>query len=491
MPEDLKRGYCAWPRREPIVIGERPETPVAEGHEQSPTEREALHGAFVIRRGREFDRLRQIVEQLNRGTRLEEILNFLYEEFRDVIPYNRIAYATIDYDRQEIASRWARSDEKTMIHEGYAHKLSESSLAELARLGRPRIINDLEAYVRHRPQSAVTRFLLDENMRSSLTCPLLVEGRAIGFLFFDSQQRAAYSDDHVSFLLDLAGLIATAVQRGQMFNRLADHTQTIERQNRLLAEENRRSRIELAMARKVQLALIPKRLFGCPGLEFAMFYQPAEAIGGDLLDVLRLGPGAAIAYVADAMGHGVPAALLMTVVSTAFRGAVDRAGQNGNGSVLDPAALLLEVNRIITTSFELQYVTAACALVDTERGRLTLAGAGHPPALIRRAAGGKVEEIESTGVPLGIDPQSRYGNIEVPFGSGDLLLLYTDGIIEAPGASDCRYGLAALKAALAAAPDGPPERFVAALQKRLRVADSGNALEDDRTVLAVRFSPQS
>lgn len=486
MPEDLKRGYCAWPRREPIVIGSRAEAPAGEGHEQSPSEREALHGAFVIRRGREFDRLRQIVERLNRGTRLEEILDFLYEEFRDVIPYNRIAYATIDYERQEIASRWARSDEKTLIHEGYAHPLSETSLAELAREGRPRIINDLEAYARDRPQSAVTRFLLEEKIRSSLTCPLLVEGRAIGFLFFDSQQRGAYAEEHVSFLLDLAGLIATAVQRGQLFNRLADHTQTIERQNGLLAAENRRSRREMEMARQVQLALIPRKLTGFAGLEFAMFYEPAEAIGGDLLNVLQLGPGTAVAYVADAMGHGVSAALLMTVVSTALRGAVERARQNGGSA--DPAALLGEVNRTITASFEMQYVTAACALVDAQRGRLTVAGAGHPPALVRRAGRGEVEEIESTGVPLGIDPESRYGNVEVPFGPGDLLLLYTDGIIEAPGAVGGRYGLAALKAALAAAPDGPPEAFVAGLQERLRAGDAGGELEDDRAVLAVRFS---
>jgi serine phosphatase RsbU (regulator of sigma subunit) len=483
MPEDLKRGYCAWPRREPIVIGERPgpRAPV-----QPQTELGALH-AELLRHGREFDRLRQIIEHLNRGTRLEEILDFLYDEFRDVMPYNRIAFATIDYDRQEVASRWARSDEQTLIHEGYVHPLGHTSLAEIARLARPRIINDLEAYARDRPQSEVTRLLLAEKMRSSLTCPLIVEGRPIGFLFFDAREPAAYSEEHVSFLLDLAGIISAAVQRGQMFSRLADHSRTIERQNHLLAEENRRSRVELEMARKVQLALIPRHLSGCARLQFAMFYQPAEAIGGDLLDVLRLGPGRAVAYVADAMGHGVPAALLMTVVSTAFRGAAERAGQNGNSA--DPAALLLEVNRTITTSFDLQYVTAACALVDADQGRLTLALAGHPPALVRRAGRSEVDEIAATGVPLGIDPESRYGNVEVPFASGDLLLLYTDGITEAPGPAGSRYGLAALKTALAAAPDGPPDSFVTGLQDQLRAFNPNGRLEDDRAALAVRFSP--
>ena len=345
--------------------------------------------------------MRQIIERVNGGVGLDEVLDFVYEECRDTIPYNRIGFAVIDEASGRIVARWARSDGLPKFPVGYWCATGSSSLMDVARAGRPRIINDLSAYAASHPASEVTRLLVEEGLRSSLTCPLRIEGRPVRFLFFDHQGVAMYSSVHVEFFEQIAGVVSVAAERGRMFSELAEKSETIAQQNRALAEENRRNQQELEMARTVQAALIPESLPTCAGLRMAMLYEPAELVGGDLLDAIALGEGRMLVYMADAMGHGVPAALLMSVVRTAFHGAAPR---TASGTSISPGAVLAEVNCTIIDLFGANYVTAVCGRIDVRARRLTLASAGHPPALVRRggSAGGRADsdgDRRSGGVP--------------------------------------------------------------------------------------------
>jgi len=466
-------------RRRPIVVdGDRAPAVPSAGRE--PGARELA--AELRRQRREFDRLRQITERVNRGVRLDEILDFVFDEFRDIIPYNRIAYAGIEYEAERVVARWARSDGAPAFPIGYWHRFENTSLMDLAATGRPRIINDLSAYAERHPASEVTGMLLAEGHRSSLTCPLVVEGRPVGFLFFDCQRPAVYSMVHVEFFLQIAGVISVAVERGRAVSELAEQKALIERQNRELSEENRRNQRELEMARKVQLALIPEALPSCPGLDMAMLYEPALPVGGDLLDVIPLADDGTLVYMADAMGHGVPAALLMSVVHTAFHGAIGAVPQGDSPS---PAAILAEVNRTVMDLFETNYVTAVCARIDLPDRRMALALAGHPPALLLRRGEGTVERLSEGGIPMGIDRGVHYDDAVVAFDASDVLLLYTDGIIEATGPDHNQYGLASLErlflAARGLSADQVTERIRADLARHL----SGAAPVDDIAALTL------
>ncbi|NIA21708.1 MAG: GAF domain-containing protein, partial [Anaerolineaceae bacterium] len=226
----------------PIIIGDRTgREPACRTGEQAV---EAM--AETLERQRlQFQRLRQIIEKINRGQHLEEVLNFIYDEFRDVMPYNRIAFAGIDYEQELIVARWARSDKPQQIVEGYSRSFSETSLMDLARSGRPRIINDLKAYADGKTESETVQMLIEENLRSSLTCPLVVDGRPVGFLFFDSERPNAYTEAHAEFFTQMAGVVSVGVQRGLMFSQLAERNKTIEKQNRQLARQNERNQKEL------------------------------------------------------------------------------------------------------------------------------------------------------------------------------------------------------------------------------------------------------
>ena len=468
----------------PIIVGDQAgREPACRSGEQTVE----VMARTLERQRRQFQRLRQIIEKINRGQRLEEVLDFIYDEFRDVMPYNRISFASIDYEQELIVARWARSDKPQQIVEGYSRGFSQTTLMNLARAGRPRIINDLAAYADQRADSETVQMLIEENLRSSLTCPLVVDDRAVGFLFFDSERPNAYTEAHAEFFAQIAGVVSVGVQRGMMFSQLAERNRTIEEQNRLLALENEHNQQELELARKVQMALIPDVLPESDRIRMATVYEPAEQIGGDALDAVLLKDGCLVVFLADAMGHGVPAALLMSVVTAVFRMALVQAEAD---RMCSPARVLQQVNEAIVGLFEINYVTAFCAVLNPQAGQLAYSVAGHPPGLIRRAAGA-VEELGSEGgIPMGIKNNTSYSDVAASFDPGDLLLLYTDGVIEAVGSDGSHYGLDRLKQFLSGSAGESAQKATTDLKEELGRHCGCTALEDDMTVLALKLLPE-
>ncbi len=468
----------------PIIIGDQASRDTACRTGEQTVEEMARS---LERQRRQFQRLRQIIERINRGQHLEEVLDFIYDEFRDVMPYNRISFASIDYEQELIVARWALSDKPQQIIEGYSRPFSETSLMELARAGRPRIINDLVAYADQRAGSETVQMLVEEELRSSLTCPLVVDGRPVGFLFFDSQRPNSYTEAHAEFFTQIAGVVSVGVQRGMMFSQLADRNRTIEEQNRLLARENERNQQELELARKVQMALIPDVLPESDRIRMAILYEPADLIGGDVLNAVLLRDGCLVVYLADAMGHGVSAALLMSVVAAAFRMALVQAEAD---RMCSPARVLEQANKAIVGMFEMNYVTAFCAVLNPEVGQMAYSVAGHPPGLLRRADG-PVEELGAQGgIPMGIQENTSYNDVMTSFDPGDLLLLYTDGVIEAKSPDGSHYGLDRLKQFLSGSAGRSAHKATTDLKKELGRHCDCTALEDDMTVLALKLLPE-
>ena len=435
----------------------------------------------------EHERLWQIIERISHGVGIEEILDFIFEEFRKLVPYDRMSYAAVEDATGLVVAKWTRSDnERPRIGAGYSQPLAHSSLDEIFRTGRARIINDLAAYLRERPLSDGTRRLVDDGMRSSLTCPLVAGGRPVGFLFFDSRTAGTYSLRHLEPFQQVAGVVSGLLERGRMFSELAAQKAVIEEQGRLRDEEYRRSQQELVLARKVQRALIPATLPHCEHLSLAMLYEPTASIGGDLLDCVRLSDESVLVYVADAMGHGVPAALLMAVVRTAFHGALARQPRIAKPS---PAAVLGEVNRTLVELLGQNYVTAACVRIDSNTDSMTLSLAGHPPALVRRGFAAGVTVVSAQSIPLGISADTTYTDVVEAFEPGDTLVLYTDGVTEAPAPDGTFFGMAGLMRVLRRWRGGSVDGLADRLRRHLAQHSGSAALDDDLTILAVQATP--
>jgi phosphoserine phosphatase RsbU/P len=180
---------------------------------------------------------------------------------------------------------------------------------------------------------------------------------------------------------------------------------------------------ELDTARRIQSSLLPRRIPEQSGLDIAVRFVPMTAVAGDIYDFVRIGPSSIGILVADVSGHGVPAALVASMVKVAFSAQADHAD--------DPAEVLSAMNQVLCRHLEHAYVTAVYAVVNTDRQTVTIANAGHPPALLYQAH--ETAPVQQNGgVMLGVFPEATYTNTEVaPFGAGDRLLLYSDGVLEA------------------------------------------------------------
>ena len=183
-------------------------------------------------RPREAERLVGLAEEISAGLHLEEILRRVYKSFRGLLPYDRIGLALLE-DKGRLVRAIAASSDSRQIHilPGYCAPLKGSSLAEIIKTGRPRILNDLKAYLLVHPGSESTRMIVDEGLRSSLTCPLVAQGKSIGFLFFSSRKANTYRREHVDSYLRLATLLSLSVEKGRLYEDLKEADQV---KNRLL-----------------------------------------------------------------------------------------------------------------------------------------------------------------------------------------------------------------------------------------------------------------
>jgi len=243
------------------------------------------------------------------------------------------------------------------------------------------------------------------------------------------------------------------------------------------AEERRRAEEleqELEMARDIQQGLLLEAAPHLAGWEISAVSLPARTLGGDLYDFLPLPDGGHGIMIGDVSGKGLPAALRMAVARTVFRHEARRDAA--------PGPTLAAVNRGVLSEIPQGMVTMLYARLDPARGELRVANAGHTFPLI---VNGRVSELELSGLPLGVDGDSDYGEAGAALGPGDTVVLYTDGVLEAENPAGEIYGYERLEALIAANSSLKPRAIVALLLHELRAWSAGSQ-SDDITVVVLR-----
>jgi sigma-B regulation protein RsbU (phosphoserine phosphatase) len=232
---------------------------------------------------------------------------------------------------------------------------------------------------------------------------------------------------------------------------------------------------ELEIARRIQTDILPSAYPNSPNFCVAARYIPMTAIAGDLYDFLVADPQQAGLLIADVSGHGIPAALIASMVKLAAT------AQQANAA--DPAALLAGMNNVLHGNTQSQFVTAAYVYLDAASSTLRYAAAAHPPMLLLRD--GEVTPIEQNGLMLAAFSFSNYETATHTIQPGDRLFLYTDGLLEAANLSGEEFGpdrlAALLKASAVLTVDKAADEIVATLQNWSR------SQTDDLTVLICDF----
>lgn len=200
---------------------------------------------------RELQHIQRLTNRINAGMLLPDILDMIYDEFHTLIPYDRIGFSIIEYENNTpwVRAYWSRTNtDDVQIDNSYRAPLRGSSLERIAQTLEPRIINDLRAYYATKPASESTRRILREGIHASLTCPLVVNGNPVGFMFFSSRTPNAYQDAHVALFKQIAGQLSVTLEKGWLITELAQKQAAIEEQNAELRRLHRTKNNFLGMA---------------------------------------------------------------------------------------------------------------------------------------------------------------------------------------------------------------------------------------------------
>jgi sigma-B regulation protein RsbU (phosphoserine phosphatase) len=247
-----------------------------------------------------------------------------------------------------------------------------------------------------------------------------------------------------------------------------------------LARQLHSIRSELETARLIQLSILPNRMPPVEALDIAARYIPMTEVAGDFYDFIFVDDKHVGIFIGDVSGHGMPAALISSMLKIALAAQSPHASQ--------PAEVLSGLNQALCGKFQGHFVTAAYIFVDLEKNTLSYAGAGHPPLVLRDHATNTVTDVVENGLFLGAFPFAAYTAVDRPFNPGDWCLLYTDGILEAANATDEEFGADRLKKFLTDNGNLTADAFADQLLDTLSLwvdKASGRTMEDDLTLLAV------
>jgi serine phosphatase RsbU (regulator of sigma subunit) len=243
---------------------------------------------------------------------------------------------------------------------------------------------------------------------------------------------------------------------------------------------NHRLEGELAIGRRIQRSLMPRRFPSLPGWEIAAAYDAAREVGGDLYDafLLRDRPGCLGLVIADVTGKGIPAALVMADVRALIHAAADHGG--------GPAVTIDRVNRILVSERATGlFVTVAHAELDAASGSLTLASAGHEPVHVIRSDG-TLDILEPPGCLVGMVADIRVDPVDATLGPADALVMHTDGVTEARDPNGGFYGDDRLRELLRSVAGRPATEIVDAIVADVTAFRAGAEAFDDLTLLVVR-----
>jgi len=260
------------------------------------------------------------------------------------------------------------------------------------------------------------------------------------------------------------------------------HTHLVLRETReKLAHQLLAIQKELETARLIQQSILPETLPQVDGLDIAARYVPMAAVAGDFYDFIGVDNEHVGILVADVSGHGMPAALIASMLKIAL------AAQAAHAD--DPARVLHGLNQTLCGKFQHHYVTAAYAFVDMKKRTLTYAGAGHPPLLMWSGGSPVVRDVAENGLFLGKFDFATYSSVELPLSAGDHGLLYTDGISEANNPEGVEFGSERFRQFLADDKNGSANQLIDNLLKELArwsARGKGEDLDDDMTMVAIR-----
>jgi len=403
-----------------------------------------------------IETLVEAVRKISNSLDLDEVLDTIFDSLKELIDYSAAVICVIDTRSGAVYELKTTGYPPDSLRQDFLSS-GGGIIGWVLENGHGEIVNDVKTdarYVKARPET-----------HSEVAVPIIrADGKAIGVINLEADRVNAYDERDLELLTMFASLAAAAI----------DHT-LLHRQ----VMRQRRAESELELARKVVDSLLPRSFPIIEGFDIYGASIPVREVGGDYLDFIDSITDRLAVIVADVSGKGLAAALIMVTFRAYLHATVI--------NELSMRVVMARVNRLIheTTDGD-RFITSFYGLVDPEHKRLLYINAGHNPPMLLRADGTS-QLLQEGGLPLGVFVDSRYSESVVEFRSGDILVLYTDGVVEANNQRDEEFGLERLEKIVRAASDRRAHEIVESITRAVDEysAEVGGP-EDDLTVSIIK-----
>jgi phosphoserine phosphatase RsbU/P len=299
--------------------------------------------------------------------------------------------------------------------------------------------------------------------RSELAVPLIYKDKVIGVLDLEHTKKGFFTEDHQRTITTLAAQIAIAIENARLYEQIARQEGRLER--------------DLAMARELQVRLLPQALPQMAHLEIAAKFSPARTIGGDLYDFLSYSQSRVGLVIGDVSGKGAPAAIYAALVAGILRSHAPMEPA--------PAEMLAAVNySLVERRIDAQFVSLIYCIWDDASLTLQVANSGLPRPVYCHQ--GKTQMIEATGLPLGLFEDAEYDEFVFQAEADDIFVFFSDGILDATNRAGELFGRTRLEKIIAECSTQPAESIVKSIFKAAADHASGVETFDDQTVVAIK-----
>ncbi|MFB3815216.1 MAG: GAF domain-containing protein [Terriglobales bacterium] len=408
----------------------------------------------ATRQARALTLLNEIARDLTSILNLDELLQRMGEELKKLMDYQMFSVLLLDPTGTKLQHRFSqRYDERVQIKHDIP--LGQGLVGYAAAHNEPLAVADVTKDPRYINTNAETR--------SELVVPLVYKGRVIGVLDVEHNKRGYFTEQHLRTLMTGAAQVAIAIENARLYETIARQEQQMQR--------------DLELARELQARIMPPC---CPRLReaeiFARF-RPARFIGDDLYDFVPYSQERMGLAVGDVSGKGAPAAIYAALVSGFLR--------SHARTEPGPAEMLAAINRsLLERPITAQYVSMLFAVWDDQRRELRIANSGLPRPIYCR--NGAIERVETAGLPMGLFPDAEYEEVAFRPSSGDLLVLFSDGIIDASAAEGEMFGRDRLQDVVTDHCRRSTEEVVNAIFEAVEAHVGSAERFDDETVVALK-----
>ncbi|HPD45794.1 MAG TPA: SpoIIE family protein phosphatase [Anaerohalosphaeraceae bacterium] len=417
---------------------------------------ERTPGEVLDRRDQLFD----ISTMVAGNFELQEVLDRLAEAAVKVTNTTACSIRLLDDEAADLKMRSTYGLSEEYRNKGPVSK--DDPVISAAFEGEAVIIDDMRCDSRVKYPEAAAK----EGLISQLTVAMKFRDKPIGVLRLYSPEPARFDEETHNIARIVASQCAVAITNARLYRE---------------ALEGARMAEQMRLAAEIQRRMIPSEAPCCSGLDVAAIYEPCFQIGGDLYDFVRLDEQIIAVAIADVIGKGVPAAMMMSMFRGALRAYSD--GGYGRHSMIE---IITKLNTMACRECrDGEFITLFLAIVNVRDRLITYCNCGHEPGLLLR--GGDVLELNKGGLVLGIMDDAEYATETVPLALGDCLLMYTDGLIDAMNFDNERWGKERMVAAAmqcAGCPADEMVRTIIGLRRRF----VGLAPQiDDTSVVAVKL----